>query len=370
MAIGVHIAAHMSNAQPLPVRFSSWQAKLALMAGTVFFFCFLCEGGLRIFSMVRRQAAAEDTGSGSEFWAMYDPDLGYRLNAGWKDISADGFRDHSVGPKNKRPRILFLGDSVGYFGDNIEDTLVGHMRAGMSQVEVINASVPGYTNFQELGLLKKFGLKYEPDVVAVEFCLNDLHRVLHSFGMKNGKLVANTFQNSDEAMKQRGFVRRLAGHSQLALWLRDNLALVTKIGQVQAKEGYVFDYNIDFSNAWKDAPWHDIEAQFAEMAELSRQHHFRLFVVGFPLSHQYRTDYLARDRAYVLKPQRKLAEICDRLGIPFYDIYPDLNFKLFLGDTIHLTQEGRRIAGGLIAKRMEQQRIVTTELTAGKVNVP
>jgi lysophospholipase L1-like esterase len=358
-----------TSAQALPARFSTWKAKLALMAGAVLVFCLLCEAGLRISTMVRRQAAAEDTGTGSQFWAMYDPDLGYRLNAGWKDISADGFRDHPVGPKTKRPRLLFLGDSVGYFGDNIEDTMVGHMRAAIRQnrdVDVINASVPGYTNFQELGLLKKFGLKYEPDAVAVEFCLNDLHRVLHRFGMKDGKLVANTFQNSDEAMKQRSFVRRLAEHSQLALWLRDNLALVTKMGQAQAKQGYVFDYNIDFSNAWKDEPWNDIAAQLGEMVELSRKNHFRLFVVGFPISHQYRADYLSRDRAYVLKPQRKLAEICERLGIPYYDIYPDLNYKLFLGDTIHLTPEGRRIAGGLIAKHLEQQRIVPLELTAGR----
>jgi lysophospholipase L1-like esterase len=333
-------------------------------------FCLLFEAGLRISSMIRRRMASQDTATGGQFWAAYDPDLGYKLNAGWKDISADGFRDRPVGPKTGT-RMMFLGDSVGYFGDSIEDTMVGHMRAALRQntaysgLDVINACVPGYTTWQEVEFLKKDGLKHQPDIVGVEFCLNDLHRILHKFAMVNGQLVAESFANSDEAMKERSFLRRMAEHSELALWLRDKMAIVRSAGQVKANQGYVFDYNIDFSNAWKDAPWNDIEKQMMELVDLGRQNHFRVFLVAFPLSHQYRPDYLSRDRSYVLKPQRKLAEITEKLGIPYYDIYPDLNFKLFTADTIHLTPEGRRIAGELIAKFIERQGIVGKEMAAG-----
>jgi lysophospholipase L1-like esterase len=361
------MSAAPSNVEP--EQFRSWKARLLLVSGSILVFCLLCEAGLRISNVVRRQMASEATGTGGQFWAAYDPDLGYRLNAGWKDINADGFRDHPVG-KKIGPRLLFLGDSVGYYGDNVDDTLVGHMRTALHQnaaysgLDVINGCVPGYTNYQELGFLKKYGLKHEPDFVGVEFCLNDLHRVLHSFAMKNGQLVPNTFQNSDEIVKQQGFLRRLAGHSELALWLKEKLAIVRSAGQVQANKGYVFDYNLDFSNAWKDGAWNDIAGQMGELVELGQKNHFRVFVVGFPLSHQYRPDYLARDRSYVLKPQRKLAEICEKLKIPFYDIYPDLNFKLFDADTIHLTPEGRRVAGGLIARFVDRERIISSEMAS------
>src|SRR5262249_4808725 len=100
---------------------------------------------------------------------------------------------------------------------------------------------------------------------------------------------------------------------------------------------------------------------------LGRKHHFRFFVVAFPISHQYRPDYLKRDRDYVLKPQRMLAEICARLDIPYYDIYPDLKYGLFTSDTIHLTKEGRRTAGALIAKYVEQ-KILPGELSAANTN--
>ncbi len=53
-----------------------------------------------------------------------------------------------------------------------------------------------------------------------------------------------------------------------------------------------------------------------EFAELGREHEFQIFLVAVPFGDQYREDYLELDAAYVKMPQRKLAEICGRLGIP------------------------------------------------------
>ena len=84
-------------------------------------------------------------------------------------------------------------------------------------------------------------------------------------------------------------------------------------------------------------------------ARIGRDRRFPVFVVAFPLAAQYDAAYLAKDRDYVLKPQRKLREICERLGIAFYDIYPDLTARHFVADGVHLTPEGRRVAGAHIA---------------------
>jgi hypothetical protein len=58
---------------------------------------------------------------------------------------------------------------------------------------------------------------------------------------------------------------------------------------------------------------------------------------------------LERDRDYVLKPQRKMHEIADQWGIPFCDLYRELDVRSF-SDALHLTKEGRELAGKRIAE--------------------
>ncbi len=85
--------------------------------------------------------------SEGEIWAVYDSHLGYRLNPDFGDINAHGLRDHPVPAKSDLFRVLMLGDSVAYYGDDIDDTYVGHLRArlravpGLAVIEVLNAGV-------------------------------------------------------------------------------------------------------------------------------------------------------------------------------------------------------------------------------------
>jgi len=39
--------------------------------------------------------------------------------------------------------------------------------------EIINSAVPGYSTFQELRFLERHGLKLDPDMMILQFCLND-----------------------------------------------------------------------------------------------------------------------------------------------------------------------------------------------------
>ena len=65
-------------------------------------------------------------------------------------------------------------------------------------------------------------------------------------------------------------------------------------------------------------------------------------LVVFPFGDQLREEYLERDREYVTMPQRKLAAICERLGIPCLDLFEDLDRdRHLMEDRIHLTAEGR-----------------------------
>ena len=339
---------------------------------------FLGIGGLEITLRVssaheaaRRteQVAEAAAASGEERWAIYDKDLGYRNNPKYLDLNPDGLRDHPVGPKAGRFRVLMLGDSLGFYGDDLDDTFVGHMRKELhkdpayDKIDVVDGCVKGYSNYQEVGYLKKFGVKFDPDLVGIEFCLNDIPKFLMavSFDAK-GNLVPYTYQVSrEEVERARSWPRRLMSHSYLLVWLRDHMKVVKNLALWQVEHGFSFDYRYDISAAWKDEGWADIEKQLTEYRDLGRQKKFLVFLVVFPVGTQYQQDYLARDRKYVLKPQRKLKEICARLGIPFYDLYPDFNSSLTSPDAMHLTKEGRVRAGQLITRFLISQKLLPKE---------
>jgi len=111
--------------------------------------------------------------------AAYDP-----MHRGLS-TNADGFRDVDH-PRAKHPdvtRILVLGDStsVGLGVPELENTWPKRLerrlhRRGQSQVEVLNLAVGGYDPEQEVALLEAQGLAFDPDLVLMLVCLNDLTR--------------------------------------------------------------------------------------------------------------------------------------------------------------------------------------------------
>jgi lysophospholipase L1-like esterase len=93
-------------------------------------------------------------------------------------INADGFR----GPARPIPkpagtsRIVGLGDSVMFgwgVGEGEDYLSVTASRLGGAW-DVVNTSVPGYNTVMEVETLEKKGLAYQPDVVVVGYCANDL----------------------------------------------------------------------------------------------------------------------------------------------------------------------------------------------------
>lgn len=314
----------------------------------------LCELGFRVVEKIQLARAGE-------LWAVYDADLGWRLNPEYGDHNTFGLRDRPITPKDGRERIVFLGDSVLYYGDAVDDTLVGHLRTeldsviGPDAVDIVNAGVKGYTNWQELRFLELHGLALEPDLVGVGFVLNDCYRMLHQFRVEDGKIVGRGYDFSDEAVSAESWLRRTLRSSHFLVWLRRRLSA---IDGVPAGE-FTFDRRPDFSAAWLDEPWLAIEFQLRQMVELGQAHGFGVFLVAIPFGDQYREEYLGRDRDYVLKPQRKLAEICGRLGIPHLDLHPLLDARTDIDlDRIHLTSSGREKAAARIAEFICEQELL------------
>lgn len=114
------------------------------------------------------------------------PDLPYTVTT-----NAQGFRGRRpVAParSGKTLRVLCLGDSFTY-GVGVDDAhtfpalleIYLQTRFPHRDVEVINAGVPFYDLFDELSYYRDKGRRLAPDVVVVQFYINDLEAMAGSF---------------------------------------------------------------------------------------------------------------------------------------------------------------------------------------------
>jgi hypothetical protein len=104
--------------------------------------------------------------------------LGTRLRTG-----PDGFRGETVPPSRTRPavRVVGLGDSVMFgWGVREEDAYLARMASLLETSspgvawEVVNTAVPGYNTVMEVETLEAKGLRFDPDLVVLNFVGNDL----------------------------------------------------------------------------------------------------------------------------------------------------------------------------------------------------
>lgn len=339
----------------------AWLGNLLLLCGSGAFVFGAAELATRA---LERAARAKELAG--ESWAIYDADLGYRPRPGYDGWNELGLRDAPLETPKRRFRVLMLGDSVPFYGDTPEDTFPGHLERALradpslAPSEVVNAGVRGYTNYQETLFLEKYGVAAEPDLVGISFVLNDLHRILHRFEVVDGEIVGQTYSFASEAQQQvESPLYRLLARSHFLVWLRRQLAVFDDLIELYAGDQFSFELRPDFAPAWREAPWRDVEAQLARAKALGDARGFRLFVVAFPFAEQLRPDHLARDEAFVRFPQRKLAEICERLGVPLLDLFGELDAAQdFDADRIHLTAAGRRRAGERIARFLADSQLV------------
>ena len=115
----------------------------------------------------------------------YDPDLGFRVrpyspNAEGTTANQFGFNARDY-PLQKTPgvfRILVIGDSFNWAGGRegnytaLLERMFEH-RDGAHRIDVINAGYPGTHTGEELAMLKKYGIQYNPDLVVLGFFMGN-----------------------------------------------------------------------------------------------------------------------------------------------------------------------------------------------------
>ncbi len=137
-------------------------------------------------------------------------------------------------------RIVVLGDSFGMgYEVSLEDSFLSVLERTLNHagknVEVVNLSVSGHGNAEELIMLQNEGFKYNPDVVLLAWQKTDLNDNVRSnlFGIKDEKLIVKSKEYLP-AVKTREFLYRfplyiwLENNSHLYSWIREKTAALTK----------------------------------------------------------------------------------------------------------------------------------------------
>ena len=117
------------------------------------------------------------------FVASRNPRLIYELHPAYPGINSLGMRQGELDPVRLRHDFVIaaIGDSHTYGADvpigalSFPARLEHHLRVSGRAVTVLNLGVPGYNMVQELEVLRAKALGFAPDLVVLQYTVNDDH---------------------------------------------------------------------------------------------------------------------------------------------------------------------------------------------------
>ena len=299
---------------------------------------------------------------GTDDWVIYDEALGFRLNPDRPDVNSLSMKD--TGIVTSKPdglyRVIYLGDSVAYDNPGFVNQ-TSEVLAERGNIEVKNASTPGYTTYQELTFLKQYLLDISPDLVILTYVLNDNHRFLHRFDGNANMLMT---EEAKDSLTTDSFFDKIVSWSYVLTDIKFAIKSPGEPKENLAASQFPWDNRADFNIAWKDGPWEQFEKYLVEMMDLLSQSDTKFSMVVFSFEPQLNEKYLTADRDYVLKPQRKLQTLCDKYDIPCLDLFPAFEThyrgqgpRLFR-DGIHLGLHGHELATEKLLEFLSEEQLV------------
>jgi hypothetical protein len=341
-------------------------------------------------------------------------------------INKEGLRDreHSIVKPPDTVRIAVLGDSYAEAMQvPLEDTFWAVMEKKLQQcatfagkqVEVINFGVGGYGTAQELIALRKKAWSYSPDIILLAVTTsNDVsdnsidfkkNPPTPYFVYRDGRLILDAsfrktwaFRIKDSALNRLG--RAIRDHLRILQVIHEAHYIITrklsswwnKKGMTQAvlpaapvpsstagqeassgSRGLTLEemaYKEPASPDWKEA-WKVTEGLIVLMRDEIKQHGAKFEVVTLSNPIQVYPDIGARQRFArrlgvddLLYPDLRIKGLCEREGIPVYNLALDLlriaeHDKVYLHGTAgtrgsdgHWNKSGHHAAGELIAQKL------------------
>ena len=307
-----------------------------------------------------------------------DPQLGWSLRAhkqGWYAgesgrtrvaINPAGFRDreHLLDKPDPVFRIAVLGDEYSEaMSIALRDTWWWRLepqlqhcdfRAG-KLIEVLNFGVAGYGTAQELVLLQTQVMRYQPDLVLLEFAPDDV--IDNSFALTPHKLRPFYFLDAhgvpriDESFADApSFEQRMQTRYRLAAEIADHARALQLVREF-ARLTFIPPAHAAADEALFSAPrdglhedaWRTTEALIGKMDDFTRRNGAKLGVVVVPAPGQ-----LAHGIGY---PEERLGTLGKKLGVEVITLAPAMQRAFYRADG-EWNGAGHRAAADAIAKEL------------------
>ena len=258
-----------------------------------------------------------------------------------------GYRDveHAVAKPPGVYRVVVLGDSIaaGLQVDRYEDVfpsiLEKLLRDRGLKAEVINFSVSGYNTQQEVETLREKGLRYQPDLVLLEYSLGNRGRL-------DGDIMKTLLEEEREKQGVSGArVDPLLVKSALYRFVKFRVLAPRKATPPAAD-----------SARYLDAVSADTVAEyFGELGRLAKDHHFAVAVAVFP-------RFVRNFGYYRFADQHTFArDLAQRNGFTVVDLLVpfsrcrDASSQPISGDYFHPTAYGHHCAAEALAPVVLEQ---------------
>jgi len=202
----------------------------------------------------------------------------YHFNrAGFRDV------DHELANPSARSRILVLGDSVSEGrGVPWDEVFAPVLQARLGATyEVINLAQAGLNTPQEVHLLEKVGLGYEPGVVVLNFVLNDCDFYSQ---------LASAQRYTAERDSEIGLLFGMPVDPRVKVWLKSSALVYFLKERIEELAGRLRGEN---QNDYHQALWSRPENRkkvadgFDSLRALRDAHGFRVVVLIWPLLTTY-----------------------------------------------------------------------------------
>jgi hypothetical protein len=345
---------------------------------------FACEIFLRIFApqpLMPRNVTASNFGvrvnTPSQSYWQKTPEVHVQVR-----INSQGIRADEEIPLAKPPgvkRIVVLGDSYGMgYEVDLKDAFTTQManllNAAGQRVQVVNLSVSGYGNAEELLMLRHRGLEFHPDLVLLAWHDTDLDDNIRSqlFSLRDGKLVRDQPAYLP-GVKTRQMLDHIPGYSWLeansmlyafvreraAGKMKDLLAATRGGGGPAVAPVPVLNGTIGPATRPAAVPSYSERLTVALLAQIRddcEQHGAKFLILDIP-TWRSRTQFASR---LPLLPSEGAAKL---------DVVSPLNvFKSHVGEKLfwerghyHFTVLGCQLVGQVLAEQILNEKLLETE---------
>ncbi len=252
-----------------------------------------------------------------------------------------GFRDvnHSVAKPVGITRVVVIGDSVTEGSGVSQDDIFTHYVQDFlgSRYEVINLGMSGLNTPQEVHLLEVEGMKYGPDIVVLNFILNDCD-------FYSELRAAERFQSEKDAKV--GVLGDITIDPRMKRWLKSSALIYFVKNRVEYIKGWVTgkEETNYYTTLWQNPECRKrVVAGFDHLRSLQQEYGFMVHVVVWPLIMDYERYEFSRIHLW-------LTESAEQRGFQLLDLRsayaskPYRRLQVTAEDNVHPNGEGHRLA--------------------------